>query len=153
MSESADFTDFNGPRAGGYKIQNVFYSTQYADLARGSPIVGTPITGYHDDTSVEGQQNCTFMISYTGGTNDLVTFMNPKSQSYATANALKKKLEGNGNPEVFKLIESPSSRGEYIICMENSDYVWYLDSNEDSTQIRLAASPSETDKRQFWKFM
>ncbi|KAG1864500.1 hypothetical protein C8R48DRAFT_761724 [Suillus tomentosus] len=135
------------------KIRNVFYDTQHADLERGSSAVGTPITGHTDDGSSEGGDNRTFMVSYTGGAEDLVTIINLKSKTYASADTLGMKLEGNGSPVVYQLIESQLSQGEFIIRKQNTNFVWYLDSDWNKTQIRIVPTPAETDKKQYWKFV
>ncbi|KAG1786367.1 uncharacterized protein HD556DRAFT_1415689 [Suillus plorans] len=144
----------NLPKDGdGYKIQNVFYNTQHADLEHGVSAVGTPIIGHTDDGSSTGSDHRTFIVSYTGGAEDLVTIINLKSKTYASANTLGMKLEGNGSPVVYQLIESQLSQGEFIIRKQNTNYVWYLDSDSNQTQIRIVPAPAETDKKQYWKFV
>jgi hypothetical protein len=39
---------------GNYKIRNVHFDTQYADLVNGDPTDGTKVIGHHEDDSVAG---------------------------------------------------------------------------------------------------
>jgi hypothetical protein len=50
------------PPKGNYKIKNVAFDTQYADLANGNSAVGTEIMGHHEDDTSWGINNRTVCV-------------------------------------------------------------------------------------------
>ncbi|KAJ8583821.1 hypothetical protein M405DRAFT_936996 [Rhizopogon salebrosus TDB-379] len=138
------------PPKDNYKIKNVAFDTQYADLANGNSAVGTEIMGHHEDDTASGINNRTFELTVIDQVASLVTLKNKTSGTYATINQEKGVVEG-GPEQVLQL--STQDGSSYVIHPKDVDFVWILKDKKDWTPITAAAAPADPEnKTKYWRF-
>ncbi|OAX33051.1 hypothetical protein K503DRAFT_804695 [Rhizopogon vinicolor AM-OR11-026] len=137
------------PATGLYKIKNVAFDTQYADMTNGSSEPGTAVAGHYEDNTVTGTGHRTFELVLKDQINHLVTLMNKTSGTYATINEDKMVVEGGESEQEFQLLDL--GNGQFIIHLQDEDASWILPKADDWTQITIGATPDKTTNPEGYK--
>jgi len=138
--------------SGTYKIRNVFFGTQYADLANGDATPGTVVMGHYEDGGQWGTKNRTFEITVEDEIAHIVTIRNIVNGAYATINVNKAVVEG-GDEQKLQLLYA--GEGRWVIHLPDEDIVWVLKSGEDWTQISAVPAPPDGQQgyeQKYWMF-
>ncbi|KAG1732903.1 uncharacterized protein EDB91DRAFT_1084637 [Suillus paluster] len=141
-------------QTGNYKIQNVMFNTQFADLANGDPADGTEVMGHEEDGTTAGQKHRTFFVEVVNPVLGLVTIKNETSGTYVTINERTNKVEGNHQSQELQL--STEGGSDYVIHRYNVNSVWILNEPADWTQITTAPAPPPGTAdflKKYWKFV